>query len=256
MPSSPAETEGMSEAARVDALCLPCGYRRQLSAVDANTEGTGNRYWGTSARQAFNASDSQWQVYRHACGLARSMRQPVVWDIGCGTGLKLKRLVNRVQGSSGYGFDQPFAVQLASRVPQPGVGFRSVDLASFAPGDAPPADLVICADVLEHLEDPAALLRGIRRHVKPGCTVVVSTPDRDRLHGRGARQPTNQMHVQEWTMREMGRLLAACGFEIRGEWMVPPVRLRLRPKNLLVLGGLVLSRGTVRTTAMFELMSP
>lgn len=256
MPSSLPEIEGMAEAARVDALCLPRGYRRQLSAVDANTEGTGNRYWGIGDRQAFNASDSQWQVYRHASRLARSMRRPVVWDVGCGTGLKLKRLVGRVQGSSGWGFDQPFAVQLASRDPQPGVGFRSVDLARFSPGDAPPADLVICADVLEHLEDPAALLQGIRRHAKPGCTVVVSTPDRDKLHGRSAQQPKNRMHVQEWTLREMGKLLEACGFEIRGKWVVPPVRLRLRPRNLLVLGGLLARRATVRTTAMFELVSP
>lgn len=38
-------------------------------------------------------------------------------------------------------------------------------------------DVLICADVLEHLRDPQATLRALTRRVKPGGRIVVSVPN-------------------------------------------------------------------------------
>ena len=38
-------------------------------------------------------------------------------------------------------------------------------------------DLVLCSDVLEHLENPAAVLRELARVAKPEATVIISLPN-------------------------------------------------------------------------------
>jgi SAM-dependent methyltransferase len=44
------------------------------------------------------------------------------------------------------------------------------------------ADIVICEQVLEHVSDPIMAMRNLVRLVKPGGTVIVSTPFLVRLH--------------------------------------------------------------------------
>jgi len=39
-------------------------------------------------------------------------------------------------------------------------------------------DVVLCSEVVEHVPDPAAALRGLRRLLAPGGTLVLSTPQR------------------------------------------------------------------------------
>jgi SAM-dependent methyltransferase len=58
-------------------------------------------------------------------------------------------------------------------------GFDLCDPASFAG----PFDLVLCEQVLEHVEDPLAAVRTLRRLCKPEGHVLVSTPFLLRLHG-------------------------------------------------------------------------
>ena len=54
------------------------------------------------------------------------------------------------------------------------------DAEAFAAGAAPPEapfDCLIAADVLEHLRDPWAALRGVAAMLAPGATAVVSLPN-------------------------------------------------------------------------------
>jgi hypothetical protein len=94
------------------------------------------------------------------------------------------------------------------------------------------ADLVLCVDVIEHLEDPLALLRhfaaGTWRHL------IISTPERTRVArhkygpGRARRQqlagpPANRWHAREWTAAEFARLILreldiVPSLQILGRW--------------------------------------
>lgn len=82
--------------------------------------------------------------------------------------------------------------------------------ASFEEVELPKADLVVCADVIEHVADPDALMRFIARVAKD--RVVISTPDRDLVYAGRTRYrfgpPANPAHVREWNMDEFNRYVA------------------------------------------------
>jgi trans-aconitate methyltransferase len=67
--------------------------------------------------------------------------------------------------------------QAASKVP--GATFHQVDLLSNDPLIASLegwADRLVCAEVLEHVDDPQALLENALRHAAPGARMVVTVP--------------------------------------------------------------------------------
>ncbi|MBZ5568032.1 MAG: class I SAM-dependent methyltransferase [Acidobacteriia bacterium] len=91
-------------------------------------------------------------------------------------------------------------------------------------------DVVICKDILEHLLDPLAVLRDVRRVLKQGGFAVVSVPNhftlpmrlrllcgrgliyRSLLGGHEAYDEWNYMHVRFFTYRGFRRFLRAAGF--------------------------------------------
>lgn len=53
-------------------------------------------------------------------------------------------------------------------------------------------DLVVCSDVIEHVDDPNAMLVEIRRLLVPGGRTIITTPI------KFSEKPVDPMHVQEW----------------------------------------------------------
>ena len=52
--------------------------------------------------------------------------------------------------------------------------------------------VVVCSDVIEHVDDPMAMLREIWRVLVPGGRLVITTPI------KFSEKPMDPMHVQEW----------------------------------------------------------
>ncbi len=65
-------------------------------------------------------------------------------------------------------------------------------------------DVVICAEVLEHVENAAGLLKDIWRVLKPGGRIVLSTPVRI------SEMPLDQEHVHEYFPQELSSLISTC----------------------------------------------
>jgi len=61
-------------------------------------------------------------------------------------------------------------------------------------------DMIVCADVIEHVDKPIAMLTEIRRLLKPGGAAVISTPIRI------SEKPLDRFHVQEWYPAEFAEL--------------------------------------------------
>jgi SAM-dependent methyltransferase len=88
------------------------------------------------------------------------------------------------------------------------------------------ADLVFLGEVVEHLFDPAALLRECRRVLTPGGALVITTPNlaglQDRvafLFGQSPRHvdPLHEylhLHIRPFTSGKLKQHLAANGFQI------------------------------------------
>lgn len=181
-------------------LCLPPEYRSR----PANNDGFDPPPAGMDP------------VYRWiARRWARRADVRTALDWGCGTG---DMLVKHFGHLDTLGADVPSRLQtLQASYPSRRWASCPVDVH---------ADLVLCVDVIEHLDDPVGLLRtfdaGSWRHL------VITTPDRagvarHKCTSAAAKRsqltgpPRNTRHTREWTRDEFSMLVRR---EIGGDWSV------------------------------------
>jgi SAM-dependent methyltransferase len=201
-------------------FCLPRGYQQQSAALtrDGGAVQAGGEYWNDDRVAA--SARYQWHVYAWAARLVRERGVRSVLDVGCGPGVKLDRLIAPVCGDI-RGIDQQSAVAAARRLGSRGE-YRVVDLERAGPG---PVDrsfgLVICADVVEHLLDPDPAMEMMAGFCGPDSLVLLSTPDRARLRGRGCMASPKPEHVREWSTPEFLRFLSSRNFEVLEYRLLP-----------------------------------
>ena len=73
-------------------------------------------------------------------------------------------------------------------------------------GDAGTFDAVTFLQTIEHVQDPAAVLRHLRGLLAPGGTAFVSTPNLLTLAPRGAAKSDNPWHIKEYRAPEFREL--------------------------------------------------
>lgn len=150
-------------------------------------------------------------VYWYAFGVAVEIRATGVVDVGCGYAPKLAALHDHRPDWRYLGVDHGPNIEHCARAYDWGE-WLTVDLDQPHTYDAKGA-VIVCADAIEHLVDPAFLLDGIRTS---GCVAaVISTPERDLTWGtEHAGPPPNPCHVREWNLPEFGDYLELAGFRI------------------------------------------
>ena len=104
--------------------------------------------------------------------------------------------------------------------------WRSTDALAAGPWERP-FDVVVCADVLEHLPRPELLLARIAEWLAPGGTLLVSLPNVANLHVRGGlllgrfeyaeRGILDRTHLRFYTRASARRLLTDSGYRIVAE---------------------------------------
>lgn len=103
------------------------------------------------------------------------LQPTTVLDVGCGTGqnvtLRLARRFPQIQ-FLGVDEDQPSIVAARAQA-SPNARFE----VSGSGTDAGQFDLVVCSEVLEHVEDPPAFLLWLRERVAPGGRLILTTPN-------------------------------------------------------------------------------
>lgn len=160
---------------------------------------------GESAHFDDTASTDEYQreVYERARDVARRDHLRTVYDVGCGSGYKLVHYLGEFDTT---GFEVPQTLEYLRRE-YPDRKWAQV---SFADRDVPPADLVVCSDVIEHVLDPDELMRFLV--AVTGKWLVLSTPDRARAYGRFSQYqlgpPSSEHHIREWTMDEFRRYVS------------------------------------------------
>lgn len=153
--------------------------------------------------------------HRAAYGFAASLAGGgCVLDLGCGSGYGAAELAQRCEWLLGVDRVSPDPASRRGRAQ-----FLRADIAGLPL--APAAfDLVVSFQVIEHLEDPAPYLDAMARLVRPGGTVLITTPNlltSDRV---------NPFHVHEYESAELEGTLEPHfdSVEMRGIGMKPVVR--------------------------------
>ena len=163
-----------------------------------------------------------------------------VLDIGCASGGLLALLRPRAGHLAGLELS-PTAARAAAQIGDEVVCGALADPAlPFEPGTF---DLVVLADVLEHLADPHAGLARAAAWCRPGGAVLVSVPNIAHWHARltllRGRWPQHDSgtfdasHLRWFTRDSLHALLAGAGLrDIELDAIVPALRNHVRPARL------------------------
>lgn len=112
------------------------------------------------------------------------------YDVGVGTGFYLREMLRRIPGLRGHGFDlSPSSLSYTDRMVT-AFGLRdrcTLNLQNIlADPPSPPASFLTNVEVLEHLEDPLAFLKGLNKLLAPGglgmITAAVTAPNADHIY--------------------------------------------------------------------------
>jgi SAM-dependent methyltransferase len=157
----------------------------------------------------------------------------MVLDVGCGDGSAAQEAAHALSGHHVVGVDwsQNALRTAATRIGNVVRGELSGAGLPFADGSA---DAVIFSEVIEHLVDPDSALDELRRVLRPGGHLLLSTPNLAAWYNRGLLlagvqpvfsevslrgvhgRPGSQVvgHLRLYTARALKEFVAASGFDV------------------------------------------
>ena len=173
-------------------------------------------YTHRTAPEYFNdvlPDSSAWQadVYRLAMSLARVVGAKRLIDLGCGRGQKLLtyeddfELVGVDYGDNIDYLNEHTGADKTHVWASIDLNKESIHSSFFRDG------VVICADIIEHLPTPDALLESLQNAYETAPFVLLSTPDRARVYNGREHMgpPGNPYHCREWKLDELIGLLTS-----------------------------------------------
>ena len=137
-----------------------------------------------------------------------------VLDLGCGHGDFTAMIAEA--GASPIGVEVAHAAVVRARQRHPGLDFRSVPTGQPLPFGDNEFDVVWASEVIEHVADTARWLSEVRRVLKPGARLLLTTPSHGRLRVAvgGIERFSEPLgdHLHLYTKRSLGSLLSEFGF--------------------------------------------
>jgi 2-polyprenyl-3-methyl-5-hydroxy-6-metoxy-1,4-benzoquinol methylase len=156
-----------------------------------------------------------------ACRASECVDRPLrVLDIGCGEGYFAAALAQR--GAEVVAVDVAEEPLRRARALLPGLDARLVEPEAPLPLEDSSFDVVWSGETIEHVADTSQWLSEVRRVLRPGGLLVLSTPDHGRLSrlrmalSRGAFEAhfdPRSDHLRFYTRRVLAALFADFGFE-------------------------------------------
>jgi len=171
-----------------------------------------------------------------------------ILDTGCGNGALAGELLKLGYRVTGVDASESGIAICRQAYPQAAFHVASITDATLPDGIGSGYDSIIAAEVIEHLYAPAAFLANSRRLLKPGGSLIISTP----YHGyvknlamalagvmdRHFQPRVEGGHIKFWSRATLDRALRAAGFtpsaftgvgRIPGLWKSMVVRAEVGP---------------------------
>jgi SAM-dependent methyltransferase len=142
---------------------------------------------------------------RFVSGLGRVER---ALDVGCGDG----RLTAELDAAHLTAADVSAVALERARGRLPNATPVELDPDAPFPLDDSAFDLVLCAETIEHVRDVQLFLSEIRRVLRPGGELALTTPAASPL---GRPEEPLSPHLRRFTRRSLRRVLGELGFEVR-----------------------------------------
>jgi len=147
-------------------------------------------------------------VFDLALRRADALSRPRILDIGCGTGFNVAYLHS-------LGFTRVVGVDVA---PEALEFCRSRHLTALVQADATRApfldgtfDMILALDVIEHIEDDVAAIRGLAKLLAPGGVLLIFTPAFQFLWGH---QDEISQHFRRYTAGELRSKIEEAGLHV------------------------------------------
>ena len=161
----------------------------------------------------------QVKIYKAAAHLAKKQNVKSVLDLGCSYPTKVLRYVYPIVTDI-VGVDLPEKIKLIQDANK-SMNFHKYGkwiIHNFNESKKlnlhRKFDMIISADVIEHLEKPDRLLNAIKRHSHVKTIILLSTPDAESTMKQQDGSPANIQHIREWKMSEFIHYLTSSGFDI------------------------------------------
>jgi ubiquinone/menaquinone biosynthesis C-methylase UbiE len=135
---------------------------------------------------------------------ARYVEGKGVLDMGCGEGYGSAMLAEKAVSVVGTDVSKDVIAYAAAKYPLENVQFRAMPADKHSFPDTC-FDAVVCLELIEHVQDHLAVIREIHRLLKPGGTLILSTPNKD-VTSPGRKTPIHHFHVHEFTVPELREL--------------------------------------------------
>ena len=172
-----------------------------------------------------------------------------VLDVGCGAGMTAKLIQDRYPNADVFGIEMDPVLAEQAREHSTRVFEGPLDDHDLQSSleNAAPFDLIICADVLEHMIDPSAALRRLASLMADDGYLITSLPNVRHIStfwslGVRGRWPQNERgihdatHLHFYARRDIISLCRSAGFELQqekrnmrvleaGAWTMPAAKL-------------------------------
>lgn len=201
-----------------------CGPPFEIHAIEWNKEKIA-RYWDyVSTRPWYQQNYFSRLVGRSILAKARAMGvglQGRILDFGCGLGYLLDLLIAQGVACEGCDSSERAIGMLTDRLKSNPLFQGVIQLQQFPSRlSADTYDVVFCIEIIEHLmdDDLEAVVTELRRILRPGGKLVITTPNEEDLDETEVFCPdcgcsfSRNQHIRSWSAASLIELMAARGF--------------------------------------------
>jgi SAM-dependent methyltransferase len=139
-----------------------------------------------------------------------------ILDVGCAYGFMLERVQDSFDK---FGVDvSDYAITIAKKR-LPNVKFAIANVEEGLPFQEETFDIIMCNDVLEHLENPRIALGNIKKVLKKDGILYINTPNLNSFRKKVLRYADEkEHHISLFSHNELLDLLEQVGFKVEKHW--------------------------------------